>query len=80
MIPIQDLLHKIKWDPKENPEDYLLLYYDRVEDTLKEIKYNDIKDISERFLLVKINNKEVDIPLHRIKKVVKKGKIVWERG
>ena len=79
MIPIRDLLNKIKWDPKETPGNYVLYYYDRIENSLKEIRFKDIRKISERFMLVEIDGKEADIPLHRIKKVVRKGTVVWER-
>ena len=80
MIPIRDLLNKIKWDPKETPGNYVLYYYDRIENSLKEIRFKDIKEISERFMLVEIDGKEADIPLHRIKKVVRNGTVVWERN
>ncbi|MEW5896411.1 MAG: DUF504 domain-containing protein [Nanoarchaeota archaeon] len=79
MIYIKELLNKIKWDKKEHPQEYSLFYYDRIENKLKEIKFAEIKEISKNFLLVEINGKETDIPLHRIRKVEKKGKVVWER-
>lgn len=80
MIPIKDLLNKIKWDDKENPKDYTLFYYDRIENKLKEIKFLDIKEVSDNFLLTEINNKETNIPLHRIRKVKKKEEVVWQRN
>lgn len=79
MIPIRELLNKIKWDKRENPKDYAVFYYDRVEDLLKEIKYEDIKRIDSGFLIIELAGKDVNIPLHRIKKVKKKGGVVWER-
>ncbi len=79
MIPIHDLLNKIKWDKRENPGDYVLYYYDRVEKKLKPLKYKDILKIEGGFLMVTLNNKETNIPLHRIRKVENKGKVVWER-
>lgn len=79
MVPIQDLLNKIKWDERENPEDYILLYFDRVKQKLKELKYTEIKRIEGTFMLVDISGKEINIPLHRIRKVQKQGEIVWER-
>jgi len=79
MIFIRDLLNKIKWDPKETPGDYFLYYYDRVEKSLKKIEFRNIKEISENFMLVEKDGIEAEIPLHRIKKVVRKGTVVWER-
>ena len=78
MISINDLLNKIKWDEREHPEDYMLYYYDRVEDTLKEIPLTRV-EIEEGFMKTRINGKDVSIPLHRIKEVKKQGKLVWKR-
>lgn len=79
MIPVKELLNKIKYSPQENPADYVLFYYDRVEDKLKELKLVEVKGVEEGFLMLVKENKEVNIPLHRIRKVKKKGKVVWER-
>lgn len=76
---ILDLLNKIKHDGSENPKDYTIHYYDRIEDSLKELKFEKIKKIEPPFLEVLKNNEIINIPLHRIKKVRKKGKIVWKR-
>lgn len=80
MRPIQDLLNKIKWDKRENPEDYIIYYFDRVEKKLKPLKYKEIEKIEGGFLILTINGKETNIPLHRIRRVEKKGKVVWERS
>ena len=56
MIPIHDLLNKIKWDERENPADYTLFYYDRVEDKLREIKYLDIKKVEDRVSGIILNS------------------------
>ncbi|MCD4666529.1 DUF504 domain-containing protein [archaeon] len=79
MIYILDLLNKIKWDDNEIPEDYTLVYYDKVSNINKEIKLTDIKDIENLFIVLEVKGKEVNIPLHRIKEVKKEGKIIWKR-
>lgn len=79
MITIKSLLNKIKWDKNLNPGDYLLYYYDRIDKDLKEIKFVDINNINNSFIIIKKENKEIHIPLHRIKKVKKNNKIIWER-
>jgi len=78
MIPIEELLNKVKWDKKESPEDYVLLYYDRVENTLKEIPLTQV-EVEEGFMKTGIDGKEISIPLHRIKEVKKKGETIWKR-
>ncbi len=78
MQPIHELLNKIKWDKRENPEDYSIFYHDRILDRLIPIPYNKIKRVDEGFMVID-NEEESYIPLHRIKKVEKNSKVVWER-
>jgi uncharacterized protein (UPF0248 family) len=79
MQPIIDLLNKIKWDKREHPEDYEIFYLDRISKRLIGIPYKSIKRIEGNFMAVARNNEEVEIPLHRIKEVRKKGKVIWSR-
>lgn len=79
MKPIIDLLNKIKWDKRENLEDYEVFYFDRVSRKLIGIPYKSIKRIEGRFMAVEKDDKETEIPLHRIKIVKKKGEAVWKR-
>ena len=77
MQPIQDLINKIKWDKRESPKDYSLIYIDLGKE--KELAYTKIKRLEGNFMIIDKLGKEVDIPLHRIRKVKKKGKTVWKR-
>jgi len=79
MIPIKDLLNKIKWDKRENPSDYTIYYYDRIRKELIPFPFTSIKHISENFLLIATDEGEKEIPLHAIKLVRKKGEQLWKR-
>ena len=78
MLPIQQLLNKIKWDKRENPSDYTLFYFDRILNKLVSIPYNKIKRLEGSFMILD-NEEETNIPLHRIRKVTKNHAVVWER-
>ncbi|MBS3114317.1 DUF504 domain-containing protein [Candidatus Woesearchaeota archaeon] len=78
MQPIKDLLNKIKWDKRENPEQYSIFYYDRILNKLIKIPYTKIKRLEGSFMVLD-NEEESNIPLHRIKKVMKNNVVVWER-
>ncbi len=78
MQPIHELLNKIKWDERENPDDYSILYFDRILKKPIKIPYVKIKRIEDN-LMVLDNEEESNIPLHRIKKVEKNNIVVWER-
>ena len=77
MIPIKDLINKIKWDKRENPEDYILIYIDLGK--RKELAYTSIKRLEGNFMVIDRDLEEVEIPLHRIREVKKKGKVIWKR-
>ena len=77
MQSIKDLINKIKWDKRENPKDYSLIYIDL--NKKKELAYISIKRLEGNFMIIERNNEEVEIPLHRIREVKKKGKIIWKR-
>ena len=78
MQPIHELLNKIKWDKRENPEEYSIFYFDRILKKLIQIPYNKIKRIEGSFMVIG-NEEESNVPLHRIKKVAKNDIVVWER-
>ena len=78
MQPIQNLLNKIKWDKREKPADYSIFYLDRILNKLIQIPYTKIKKIEGSFMILD-NEEETNIPLHRIKKVMKNNVAVWGR-
>jgi len=78
MQPIQNLLNKIKWDKREDPEQYSIFYYDRILKKLIKIPYTKIKRIEGSFMVLD-NEEESNVPLHRIKKVMKDKIVVWQR-
>jgi uncharacterized protein (UPF0248 family) len=78
MLPIHHLLNKIKWDKRENPGEYSIFYLDRILNGLMQIPYTKIKKLEGSFMVLN-NIDKTNIPLHRIKKVMKNNIIVWER-
>lgn len=78
MLTIKSLLNKIKWDKRENPEEYSIFYFDRILNKLIQIPYNKIKRMEGSFMVLD-NEEESNVPLHRIRKVEKNNVAVWER-
>jgi uncharacterized protein (UPF0248 family) len=79
MIFVKDFLNKIKWDPNLKKEEFEIFYEDRILKKMIGIRFKDIKEINDGFILIKKENEEVNIPLHRIKEIKKNGKIVWRK-
>ena len=68
----KDVLYRILWDRKLNPGDYSLMYLDS--GILKQVSFPEIKLEGDFFLLG-----ESLIPMHRIRRVLEKGAVVWEK-
>ncbi|MFH1182095.1 MAG: DUF504 domain-containing protein [Candidatus Woesearchaeota archaeon] len=75
MQTIRELINKLKWDKKENPAEYVFYYLDKKE--LLPLQFKDIKRLDGTFLVV--GDDETYIPMHRIRRVEKKGRLIFER-
>lgn len=79
MQPIKEFLDRIKWDPRERADEYVLFYLDRIERRLKPLKYRDIIRREGIFIVALIDGRETYLPMHRIRKAEKSGRTVWQR-
>ena len=70
----KDVLNRIKWDPKLNPGEYSIHYLDRVSGRLLKAGFLEIKPEGDFFRL-----RDSLIPMHRIRKIIWKKKVVWEK-
>jgi uncharacterized protein (UPF0248 family) len=68
----KDVLNRILWDKKLKPEDYSIMYLDS--GILKEVQFSEIKLEGDFFLLG-----ESLIPMHRIRRILRCGTVVWEK-
>ena len=79
MQTIKDLLNKIKLDKRENPKIYSIFYFDRIIKKLNKFPFINIKKLEGSFIIIERNNEEINVPMHRIRKVTRNNIIVWER-
>ncbi|MBW2992476.1 DUF504 domain-containing protein [Candidatus Woesearchaeota archaeon] len=79
MIPIKDFLNKIKWDENLKEEDFTVYYMDNISKKLVAVKYTDIIKLEGSFILIAKGDEETFIPMHRIREVREKDKVVWKR-
>jgi len=75
MISCLEILNKIKWDKNLDKENYYIYYLDNINKKLIEIKFVKIKELSKNFITLE----DKEIPLHRIKEIRKKDKLIWKR-
>jgi uncharacterized protein (UPF0248 family) len=82
MIPIHELLNRIRWDKKFGQGRFELGYYDRHEGTLRHVALQAVtfpEDARHSFEVVDESGQTLRIPYHRVREIVKDGQIIWHR-
>jgi uncharacterized protein (UPF0248 family) len=82
MEPIQDLINRIRWDREFGAAEFELGYYDRVDQTIHRIPFQQVhvpEHQKERFELWDADGTIRRIPWHRVKEVYRNGQRIWQR-
>jgi uncharacterized protein (UPF0248 family) len=82
MIPIQDLLNRIRWDKEFGEGSFEVGYYDRILDTIIKVPFCEIRFIPDNhfaFQVIDQNEITISIPFHRCREVYKNGLLIWKR-
>ena len=81
MMPIHELLARIRWDPEFGRGEFELAYLDRVEGRLLRVPLRDVEVLpGHAFLRVTDAGREVhEVPLHRVRRVCRNGVLIWRR-
>jgi uncharacterized protein (UPF0248 family) len=82
MIPIQELLNRIRWDVQFARGEFEIGYFDRVEDRIIRVPFREVyfdADDDFTFQVTDADGVVHSIPLHRVKEVVKDGELIWHR-
>ncbi len=83
MIPIHELLNRIRWDPEFACGDFQIGYYDRTENrvllvSLKELSFPP--ESPQTFQLVDAEGQTHRVPFHRVREVYKNSQRIWHRA
>ena len=82
MRPLEELLHRIKWDPTFGTGVFALGYYDRIAHSERIVPFTTVTLEPSRpgtFSLQDEEGRIVHIPLHRVRTVYKNGIAIWQR-
>ena len=82
MIPIHELLNRIRWDEEYGQADFEIGYYDRLEDRIIRVPVREIFFESDDHFDFELYDNEGElhsIPLHRVKQVFRNGELIWHR-
>lgn len=82
MILLQELLNRIRWDGDFGRGRFDLGYYDRVEDRIITVPFQQlILTAGDHFAfqLITPAGELIAIPFHRVRQVRKDGVLIWDR-
>lgn len=82
MIPIHELLNRIRWDPEFAKGNFALGYYDRTENRIMLVPLKEVTFPPESpatFELVDPEGQLHRIPFHRVREVYRDSQRIWHR-
>lgn len=81
MIPIHELLHRIRWDPVFGRGRFEIAYVDHASDALVRVPLDTLRvDPNEPFgFEIAGSDDERFIPFHRVREVYRDGERIWHR-
>jgi len=82
MQPLQELLHRIKWDVEFGKGAFALSYYDRVAHKEHLVPFESVTMDPQRPGTFSIEDEDgvvAHIPLHRVRAAYKDGVVIWQR-
>lgn len=83
MVPIHQLLSRIRWDKEFARSDFEIGYHDRVRNETIIIRFREIhfpENERRTFELVDDLGHHHRIPYHRVREVYKDGELIWKRS
>ncbi len=82
MIPIQELLSRIRWDPEFGRGKFIIGYYDRIEEQIIKVPLARIAfatDSPSSFDAIEADGSVHSVPYHRVREVYRDGELIWQR-
>lgn len=82
MMPIHELLNRIRWDREFAKADFRIGYYDRLQDRICWVPLRQVfQEKGNRFSVQVVDDAGECrmVPLHRIKAVYRDGERIWKR-
>lgn len=82
MLPIHKLLSRIRWDPRFGSGRFALGYFDRVARRIVVVPFETVRfpvDAPGMFEIWDEEGTLHSIPFHRVRRVYRNGRIIWQR-
>lgn len=82
MIPIHELLNRIRWDHEFGAAEFRLGYYDRAENQIVLVPLRHIsfpEDSPQTFQIIGADGQFHRVPFHRVREVYRNSERIWHR-
>lgn len=82
MLPIQNILSRIRWDPRYRVGRFELGYFDRVARQVVTVPFTSVRfpaGIRHVFEITDEDGFCHRVPFHRVRCVYRDGRLIWER-
>jgi uncharacterized protein (UPF0248 family) len=82
VITIEDLLHRLQWDPAFARGAVLVGYHDHVGDRIVRVPFDRLNLTRGRhfsFEAIEDDGSVHLVPFHRVREVWRDGRLIWER-
>ncbi len=76
--PVLDIINEAFKHPEKKRKLYVIKYYDAIANKRREVVHAKIKKVEHNFLITERDGEEHFIPIHRVKEIHAKGKVVWK--
>ncbi len=83
MIPIRELLNRIRWDPAWAASRFSVGYYDRIARCVITVPLERIElEPGNRFFFhaIEADGSAHEVPFHRVREVRRDGELIWRRA
>jgi uncharacterized protein (UPF0248 family) len=81
MIPIHKLLNRLRWDPRFREGKFEIGYYDRLLHRILVVPLDALRFPSDPHVFELHDDRGARhcIPFHRVRRVYRNGRVIWER-
>lgn len=82
MMPIQDLLHRIQWDPAFGQGAFEIGYLDRLAHRIVRVPWRQVRFQPGEHFALEVAGDDGHahmVPLHRVRQVWRDGALIWQR-
>lgn len=83
MIPLHELLSRIRWDAEFGRGEFRIGYLDHQRNELVTVPLQEVLPDPESHFCFNVTDEEGvvrSVPYHRVKEVWKDGALIWQRG